>query len=78
MDLQGEELRRSTKPIRSYGYICDATFAGQGRYWRQDEHFDDEDGDTLMVIEASLPRIPVESEDRSSKTYSWTMKVGSG
>ncbi|MCY3546860.1 MAG: 6-bladed beta-propeller [Gemmatimonadetes bacterium] len=151
VDPQGEELRRFSKPIRSYGYIWDGTFDRQGRYWRQDEHADDEElvdeetgpyeesfrsyfksydlsteevdsvylgesiwrgyasvtelgssyyglpfavsniaavdpsggfwslntgsyrlvrrgegGDTLMVIEASLPRVPVTSEDRSS------------
>ena len=39
----GEELRRFAKPIRSYGYIWDGTFDRQGRYWRQDEHADDEE-----------------------------------
>lgn len=152
VDPRGEELRRFTKPIRSYGYIWDGTFDRQGRYWRQDQHAGDEEevvdeetgpyegsfrvyyksydlsteevdsvymgestyrgyasvretessyyqipfavtdiavvdpsggfwnantgsyrlvrrgegGDTLMVIEASLPRVPVTSEDRSS------------
>ncbi len=43
VDPQGEEIRRFTKPILSYGYIWDGVFDGQGRYWRQDEHYDDED-----------------------------------
>jgi len=43
VDLQGEELRRFSKPIRSYGYIWDGTFDRQGRYWRQDQHADDEE-----------------------------------
>ncbi|MYA44415.1 MAG: 6-bladed beta-propeller, partial [Gemmatimonadetes bacterium] len=43
VDPQGEELRRFSKPIRSYGYIWDGTFDRQGRYWRQDEHADDEE-----------------------------------
>lgn len=43
VDPKGEELRRFSKPIRSYGYIWDGTFDRQGRYWRQDEHADDEE-----------------------------------
>ena len=43
VDPAGEELRRFAKPIRSYGYIWDGMFDRQGRYWRQDEHADDEE-----------------------------------
>ena len=146
VDPAGEEVRRFTKPIFSYGYIWDGTFDRHGRYWRRVEYSTDdnreidtgpiegreheyyksyhlsteevdsvylgestyrvyaspragyqvpfsasdihvvspaggfwhantgsyrltrtgEGGDTLTVIEASLPDIPVTSEDRSA------------
>ena len=144
-DPHGEEVRRFTKPVLSYGAIWDGSFDRQGRYWRETGHSDEETGpyegtgrsyyksydlstetvdsvylgeytyrgspsitdrggsyysipfeasdidilnppggfwsastgsyqltrlgeggDTLTVIEASLPRIPVTSEDRSA------------
>ena len=49
VDPHGEEVRRFTKPILGYGYIWDAVFDQQGRYWRGDSHsddFDDEDEET--------------------------------
>ena len=146
MDPHGEEVRRFTKPVRSYGAIWDGVFDRQGRYWREGGYSEDreagraegtgrsyyksydlstettdsvylgeysyrtsaamtdrtgpyysipfqgygidilnppggfwkantgtyrvaglsEDRDTLTVIEASLPRIPVTPEDRSA------------
>ena len=146
LDPAGEEVRRFTKPVFSFGYIWDGTFDRHGLYWNRTEYFDedereietgpiagtsheyfksydlsteevdsvylgestyrayvslqsgyqipfdasdihvvspsggfwhantgsyrltrtDEGGDTLTVIEASLPGIPVTSEDRSA------------
>lgn len=43
VDPAGEELRRFTKPIPSYGYIWDGTFDRRGRYWREAEHSDEEE-----------------------------------
>ena len=43
VDPHGEEVRRFTKPVLSYGYIWDGTFDRQGRYWRGDEHYDDDE-----------------------------------
>ncbi len=157
VDSAGEELRRFTKPVPSYGYIWDGAFDNEGRYWRETRHSDedeeyrepepgeltgfyrryqksynlsteaidsiylgegsyrnymeargggqtfysipfdpsevtvvspsgdlwhantasyrltrtDEDGDTLVVIEAALPVIPVTPEDRSSYVRRW-------
>ena len=41
VDPAGEEIRRFTKPIFSYGYIWDGAFDRQGRYWREVRHSDD-------------------------------------
>lgn len=43
VDPAGEELRRFTKPIPTYGYIWDGAFDRRGRYWRQTEHSDEEE-----------------------------------
>ncbi len=43
VDPTGEEVRRFTKPIFSFGYIWDGTFDRHGRYWRQTEYSDDDE-----------------------------------
>ena len=43
VDPDGNEVRRFTKPILSYGYIWDGAFDLRGRYWRGDSHSDDSD-----------------------------------
>jgi len=43
VDPAGEELRRFTKPIPSYGYIWDGAFDRRGRYWRETEHSDEDE-----------------------------------
>ena len=45
VDPHGEEVRRFTKPILSYGYIWDGAFDLRGRYWREDSHSDEGDED---------------------------------
>ncbi len=43
VDPAGQELRRFTKPVLSYGYIWDGVFDRRGRYWRQTDHSDEEE-----------------------------------
>ena len=41
IDLDGVELRRFNKPVRSWGYIWDGVFDRRGRYWRATGHSDE-------------------------------------
>ncbi|WP_420462478.1 6-bladed beta-propeller [Candidatus Palauibacter sp.] len=41
VDPNGEEIRRFTKPVRTYGYIWTGVFDNQGRYWRSTSHSDE-------------------------------------
>ena len=68
VDPHGEEVRRFTKPILSYGYIWDAAFDRQGRYWRETSHSDDEDEDEETGPYEGTGRSYYRSYDLSTET----------
>lgn len=43
VDPAGNELRRFTKPVPSYGYIWDGAFDNEGRYWKRTQHSDEDE-----------------------------------
>ncbi len=68
VDPHGEEVRRFTKPILSYGYIWDAAFDRQGRYWRETSHSDDENEDEETGPYEGTARSYYRSYDLSTET----------
>jgi len=43
LDPEGEELARVPMHVLSYGYVWEGTVDNQGRIWKSDSHFDQED-----------------------------------